>query len=349
MNVLGYAVQSPTTLFVPYRFERRDPRPDDVVIEILYCGVCHSDLHHVRDEWGKNTYPMVAGHEITGRVASAGKDVTRFKPGDSVGVGPMVDSCQQCAACKQGLEQYCEKHPTLVFNDVDRRDQMRTFGGYSEKIVVSDRFVLKIPEGLDLKAAAPLHCAGITAWSPLRHWKVGKGSNVAVVGLGGIGHLALKLAKGLGANVTLFTRSPGKEQDARRLGADNIVISTDPAQMTGVNGRFELILDTVPHAHDLKPYLPSLTLDGTFVLLGFVGNLEPTLNTGPLITGRKSVAGSITGGIAETQELLDFCGEHGITSDIELINIQDINEAYERMLKSDVRYRFMIDMASLKA
>jgi alcohol dehydrogenase (NADP+) len=292
---------------------------------------------------------MVAGHEISGRVASIGKDVTRFKPGDSVGVGPMVDSCRECAPCKQGLEQYCEKHPTLVFNDVDRRDQMRTFGGYSEKIVVSDRFVLKIPDGLDLKGAAPLTCAGITAWSPLRHWKVGKGSNVAVVGLGGIGHLALKLAKGLGANVTLFTRSPGKEGDARRLGADNVVISTDPTQMTGANSRFELILDTVPYAHDVRPYLPSLSLDGTFVLLGFVGNLEPTLNTGPLITGRRSVAGSITGGIAETQELLYFCGEHGITADIEMISIQDINEAYERMLKSDVKYRFVIDMASLKA
>jgi len=292
---------------------------------------------------------MVPGHEIIGRVVSVGSNVTRFKPGDQVAVGCMVDSCQHCAACKQGLEQYCEERPTLTFNDIDRRDQMRTFGGYSKKIVVSDKFVLKVPDGLDLKGAAPLQCAGITTWSPLRHWRVSNDSNVGVVGLGGLGHMALKLAKALGANVTLFTRSPGKEQDARRLGADNIVISTDKGQMAAVNGKFDLILDTVPYVHDLNPYLPSLSLNGTLVLLGFLGDLQPTLNTVPLVMGRKSVAGSVIGGIAETQELLDFCGKHGIVSDVEVIKIQDINEAYERMLKSDVKYRFVIDMASLKA
>jgi len=348
MNVLGYAAQSAKAALTPHHFERRDPRPNDVVIDILYCGVCHSDLHHVRNDWGNTTYPVVPGHEIIGRVVSVGSDVTRFKPGDHVAVGCMVDSCQHCTACKQGLEQYCEERSTLTFNDIDRRDQMRTFGGYSKKIVVSDKFVLKVPDGLDLKGAAPLQCAGITTWSPLRHWRIGNGSNVAVVGLGGLGHMALKLAKALGANVTLFTRSPGKEQDARRLGADNIVISTDKGQMDAVNRKFDLILDTVPYVHDLNPYLPALSLNGTLVLLGFLGDLEPALNTVQLIIGRKSVAGSVIGGIAETQELLDFCGKHNITSDVEMIKIQDINEAYERMLKSDVKYRFVIDMTSLK-
>jgi uncharacterized zinc-type alcohol dehydrogenase-like protein len=347
MDVLGYAASSANAALAPYHFQRRNPRADDVVIEILYCGICHSDLHQVHNDWGRGTYPMVPGHEIVGRVLSVGPEVTRFKSGDYVGVGCMVDSCRQCAACKQGLEQYCEQNPTQTYNDIDRHDRMRTFGGYSEKIIVSDKFVLKIPDGLDLKGVAPLLCAGITTWSPLRHWQVSKGSNVAVVGLGGLGHMALKLAKGLGSNVTLFSRSPGKEQDARRLGADNIVISTDKEQMATVKGRFNLILDTVPYAHDLNAYLPTLSLNGTLVVLGFLGDLEPSLNTVPLIMGRKSVAGSVIGGITETQELLDFCGKHGITSDVEVIKMQNINEAYERMLKSDVKYRFVIDMTSL--
>lgn len=347
MNVLGYAAKSATDDLVPHRFTRRDPRADDVVIEILYCGVCHSDLHTARNDWGGTQYPVVPGHEIVGRVVSVGPDVTRFKPGDQVGVGCMVDSCQQCAPCSQGLEQYCEGPATFTYNSRDRHDQMPTFGGYSERIVTSEKFVLKIPDRLDLKGAAPLLCAGITTWSPLRHWNVGQDSHVAVVGLGGLGHMALKLAKALGANVTLFTRSPGKEEDARRLGADSIVLSTDEAQMAAVKGRFDLIIDTVPTEHNLNPYLPTLSLSGTLVLVGFLGGLVPTLNTVPLIMGRKSIAGSLIGGIAETQEMLDFCGEHGITSDIEVVNIQDINEAYERMLKSDVKYRFVIDMASL--
>ena len=349
MNVLGYAAPSAKAELAPYQFERRDIRADDVVIEILYCGICHSDVHHVNNDWGGTTYPIVPGHEIIGRVVNVGLDVTRFKPGDHVGVGCMVDSCQHCSACQQGLEQYCEEGPTLTFDNLDRHDQMRTFGGYSEKIIVREKFVLRIPEGLDLKGVGPLLCAGITSWSPLRYWRVREGTNVGVVGLGGLGHMMLKLAKALGANVTLFSRSPGKEQDAHLLGADNVVISTDTNQMAAVNNKFDLIIDTIPYAHDINPYMPSLAINGTLVIVGFLGNLEPTLNTVPLIMGRKSVAGSVIGGLAETQELLDFCSEHGITADVEVIKIQDVNKAYKRMLKSDVKYRFVIDMASLKS
>lgn len=349
MNVLGYAASSAKAQLESYRFERRDPRADDVVIDILYCGVCHTDIHYVNNDWGGSIFPLVPGHEIIGRVVTVGQGVTRFKPGDHVGVGCMVDSCQKCAACRQGLEQYCEQGPTFTYNSKDRIDKATTFGGYSQKIIVSEKLVLRIPDGLDLKGAAPLLCAGITTWSPLCHWKIGKGSNVGVVGLGGLGHMAIKLAKALGANVTLFTRSKGKEQDARRLGADNVVISTNAEQMTAINNKFALIIDTVPYVHDVNQYLPSLSFDGTLVLVGFPGTLDnPPLNTVPLVMKRKSVAGSDIGGIAETQELLDFCGEHGITSDIEVIKIQDINEAYKRMLKSDVKYRFVIDMTSLK-
>jgi uncharacterized zinc-type alcohol dehydrogenase-like protein len=349
MKILGYATQSPTDALAPFHFERREPRADDVVIEILYCGVCHSDLHNARNDWRGAKYPMVPGHEIIGRVTGTGSAVTRVKIGDAVGVGCLVDTCRRCASCERGLEQYCERGFTGTYNGVDRHDGKPTFGGYSEKIVVSDKFVLQLPSGLDPAGAAPLLCAGITTWSPLRHWKVGKGSKVAVIGLGGLGHMALKLANALGAEVTLFTRSPGKEADARRLGARHIVLSTDAAQMTTVNNRFELIIDTVPYAHDINPYIPTLSVDGTLVIVGQVGGLEPPLNTGRMIFGRKSVAGSLIGGLAETQELLDFCGKHGITSDIEMIKMHEINEAFVRMEKSDVKYRFVIDMASLKA
>ena len=348
MTLRGYATHSPTDALAPFRFERRLPRPDDVVIEILFCGVCHSDLHTARNDWGNSIYPVVPGHDIIGRVTSVGDKVTAFKPGDHVGVGCMVDSCQQCDPCRQGLEQYCHEFPILTYNAVDRHDHLPTYGGYSEKIVVSDKFVLKIPVGLDLAGAAPLLCAGITTWSPLRHWRVGQGSKVAVVGLGGLGHMALKLAKALGAEVTLFTRSPGKEQDARRLGADRVTLSTNADQMTAVAGRFDLIIDTVPYVHDINPYMPTLNINGTLVLVGYLGPLDPFLNSVPMVMGRKSVAGSLIGGIAETQEMLDFCGVHGIVSDIEMITMQEINEAYERMLKSDVKYRFVIDMATLK-
>jgi len=349
LNVLGYAAQSPTSELAPFPFERRDPRPDDVVIDILFCGVCHSDLHTTRNDWGWTTYPIVPGHEIIGRVRSVGAAVTRFKAGDAVGVGCLVDSCRHCKPCEHGEEQYCQNGFTGTYGGTDRHDGRPTQGGYSDQMVVSDRFVLKVPAGLDLKGAAPLLCAGITTWSPLRHWKAGPGSQVAVVGLGGLGHMGLKLAKALGAEVTLFTRSQGKEADARRLGADRVVLSTDPAQMASAAGRFDLIVDTVPYVHDLNPYVPTLATDGTLVLVGYLGGLEPMLNTVPMVLDRKSVAGSLIGGIAETQELLDFCGEHGITSDVEVIRMQDINGAYERLLKSDVKYRFVIDMASLKA
>lgn len=349
MEVLGFAAQSATDALAPFRFERRDPRRDDVEIEILYCGVCHSDLHMARNDWGWSFYPIVPGHEIIGRVVGVGADVARFKPGDHVGIGCMVDSCQHCAACEQGLEQYCEEGHTLTYGSKDRHDGMPTYGGYSEKIVASEKFVVKVPDGLNLAGAAPLLCAGITTWSPLRHWQAGPGSKVAIVGLGGLGHMGIKLARALGAEVTLFTRSPGKDADARRLGADHIVLSTDAAQMAAARNRFDLIIDTVPYQHDINPYLPTLSLNGTLVLVGLVGDLAPTLSTVLLLLGRKAVAGSVIGGIAETEEMLDFCGKHGITSDIEVIRMQDINAAYQRMLKSDVKYRFVIDMASLKS
>jgi uncharacterized zinc-type alcohol dehydrogenase-like protein len=349
MKVSGYATHAAQDKLTPWSFERRDPRPDDVVIDILYCGVCHSDIHNARNEWGNANYPMVPGHEIIGRVARVGAKVTRFKAGETVGVGCMIDSCQHCKPCLRGLEQYCDEGSAFTYNGIDRLDHTPTYGGYSENIVVSDKFVLNVPEGIDLRGAAPLLCAGITTWSPLRHWKVGNGSQVAVVGLGGLGHMALKLAKALDAEVTLFTRSPGKEDDARRLGADRIVISSDAAQMAEVKGRFDLIIDTVPTIHDVNPYVPTLALEGTLVLVGYLGDLNPMLNTVPMIMGRRSVAGSLIGGIAETQEVLDFCGKHGIAADVEVIRIGEINEAYERMLRSDVKYRFVIDMASLKS
>ena len=348
INVLGYAGHSATAPLVPFRFERRDPRPDDVVIEILYCGVCHSDIHSLRNDWGGATYPMVPGHEIVGRVARVGAEVTRFEPGDQVGVGCLVDSCQRCSSCAAGHEQYCAGM-VVTYNGVDPKDGRPTYGGYSDTIVVNEKFVVKMPDGLDLKRAAPLLCAGITTWSPLRHWKVGPGTKLAVVGLGGLGHMALKLGKALGGHVTLITRSPGKGDDARRLGADRIVLSTDRAQMAAVRGQFDLIIDTVPNAHDLNPYLPTLATSGTLVLVGYLGPLEPALNSAPLVLGRKAVAGSLIGGLAETQELLDFCGAHGIVADVEMIGVADIDRAYERMLASDVKYRFVIDLASLRA
>ena len=348
INVKGYAALVVKEDLVPHNFVRRDPREDDVVIDILYSGVCHSDIHNAYNDWGGATYPMVPGHEIIGRVVHVGKSVTKFKVGDLAGVGCMVDSCQHCSACEQGLEQYCEEGNTLTYNDIDRHDGLPTFGGYSDKIVVTEKFVVKVPEGIDLRGAAPLLCAGITTWSPLRHWQVGEGSKVAVVGLGGLGHMAIKLANALGAEVTLFTRSPGKEADARRLGASHVVLSTDSEQMKATANQFDLIIDTVPYVHDLNPYIPTLALSGTLVLVGYLGALEPLLNTVPLILGRRSVAGSVIGGIAETQEMLDFCGQHGITADVEVINIQDINHAWQRMLKSDVKYRFVIDIASLQ-
>ncbi|MEO9077994.1 MAG: NAD(P)-dependent alcohol dehydrogenase [Rhodanobacter sp.] len=347
MDIRGYAAHSASTPLTPHRFERRDPRGDDVVIDIMYCGVCHSDLHTARNEWHGTKYPVVPGHEIIGKVSAVGAEVSKFKVGDVVGVGCMVDSCQQCTACEQNLEQFCVEGCVFTYNSKDRHDGLTTFGGYSERIVATEKFVLRISDKLDAKSAAPLLCAGITTWSPLRHWKIGKGSKVAVIGLGGLGHMGLKFAKALGAEVTLFTRSPSKEDEARRLGADHVVLSTDDAQMKAMSGQFDFILDTVPTQHDLNPYLATLKIDGVHVLVGLVEPIEPPVHAGSLIFGRHSLAGSLIGGIAETQEMLDFCAENGITCDVEMIDIQDINEAYERMLKSDVRYRFVIDLASL--
>lgn len=347
INVLGYAAQFAEDDLAPFHFQRRDMRNDDVLIEILYCGVCHTDIHMVRNNWKNTLYPIVPGHEIVGRVASVGTAVTRFKSGDFVAVGCMVDSCQHCSSCEQGLEQYCHNGMILTYNGVDIYDQMRTFGGYSEKIIVREKFVLSLPEGLDLKGAAPLLCAGITTWSPLHHWNIGSNSRVAIVGLGGLGHMAIKLAKALGAHVSLFSRSAGKEQDARRLGADAFILSTNESQMAAVNNSFDLILDTVPYEHDINQYVSTLSQNGTLVVLGYFGPLEPTLFCAPLILGRKTVAGSVIGGIAETQELLDFCGKHHIVAEVEIIKMHEINQAFERMLKSDVKYRFVIDMSSL--
>lgn len=346
-NVLAYAALDSKSPLVPYTFQQRQARPDDVIIDIEYCGVCHSDLHQARNDWSFSRYPIVPGHEVIGRVKSIGTSVTKFKVGDLVGIGCMVDSCRTCSACHQGLEQYCEAGNTQTYGSLDRHDQTPTYGGYAQTIIASQDFVLKVPENLDTQSIAPILCAGITTWSPLKHWNVGKGSKVAVVGLGGLGHMAIKLAHALDAEVTLFTRSANKEQDARDLGADHVVLSTDPTQMKSMKNQFDLIIDTVPYDHDLKPYIPTLALGGTLVLVGYLG--EFSSNSVPMIMGRKSIAGSVIGGIQETQELLDFCGQHNIVSDVEVIDMQNINEAFERMLQSDVKYRFVIDMKSLQA
>lgn len=343
----SYAAPAARAPLAPYRFERREPRDTDVVIEILYCGVCHSDLHTVRDEWGTGEYPIVPGHEIVGRVLRTGKAVTKFKQGDLAGVGCMVDSCRECANCQDDLEQFCLKGATFTYAGKDRVDGTPTQGGYSTHIVVDEAFVLRVSDKLDLAAVAPLLCAGITTYSPLKHWKVGKGSKVGVIGLGGLGHMALKFAHAFGAQVVQFTTSPSKREDALRLGADEVVLSNDSEQMKQHAGSFDFILDTVSAPHDLNEYLRMLKRDGTMVLVG-LPDTPPTVHGGSLIFGRHSLAGSLIGGIAETQEMLDFCAEHGIVSDIEQIRMQDINEAYERMLKSDVKYRFVIDMASLR-
>lgn len=327
--------------------KRREVTSKDVEIDILYCGVCHSDLHFARNDWGFSVYPVVPGHEIVGKVVKVGDGVSKYKVGDVVAVGCLVDSCRTCNNCKNDLEQYCPEW-VGTYGGHDKHLDSPTFGGYSENIVVDENFVLKVPKNLDLAGVAPVLCAGITTWSPLRHWNVGKGSKVAVVGLGGLGHMAIKLAHALGADVTLFSRSANKTKDAIELGADRVVISTDEKQMASVSGHFDVIIDTVPYAHDLNPYVATLNTNGTLVLVGYLGPLEPMLHSVPMIMGRKSVAGSLIGGIAETQELLDFCGKHNIVSEIEIIKMQDINEAYQRMLKSDVHYRFVIDMASFK-
>ena len=346
----AFAAQSATAPLAPFTVPRRSPRPQDVQIEILFCGVCHSDLHQSRNEWKSvmpTTYPCVPGHEIVGRVVKVGSAVKKFKEGDIAAVGCMVDSCRECASCLAGEEQYCEKGLTLTYNGADKFLGGATYGGYSESIVVDEAYVLRVSNKLDPAGAAPLLCAGITTYSPLRHWKVSKGQKVGIVGLGGLGHMGVKFAHAFGAHVVLFTTSPNKTADALRLGADEVVISKNQSEMQKHAGSFHFILDAVSADHDLNVYLQLLKRDGTMTLVG--APEKPTALAGfNLLLGRRSLAGSAIGGIRETQEMLDFCTEHGITSDIELIPIQRINEAYGRLLKSDVKYRFVIDMASLK-
>jgi len=351
LTCVGYAASSPTSPLTPFAFERRDCGPLDVQIDITHCGVCHSDIHTARSEWGPASYPVVPGHEIVGRVSAVGHDVTRFKAGDLVGVGCMVDSCRSCASCEAGLEQYCDAGPTWTYNSPDTSfpvEGAHTHGGYSRAVVVDEGFVLRIPENLDPAAAAPLLCAGITTWSPLAHWKIGVGHKVGVVGLGGLGHMAVKFAVALGAEVTLFTTSPGKIEDGKRLGAHRVVISRDADAMAAEANRFDFILDAVSADHDINAYLALLKQDGHMVLVGLP---EKPMSIGAfsLVAKRRSLAGSAIGGIQETQEMLDFCGKHNITSDIEVIRMDEINEAYNRVLRSDVKYRFVIDMASMPA
>jgi uncharacterized zinc-type alcohol dehydrogenase-like protein len=342
----GYAAQSATADLAPWNFERRELRPQDVQFDILYCGVCHSDLHQIRDEWGGSIFPMVPGHEIVGRVTKVGSSVKKFKAGDLAAVGCLVDSCRTCDNCKKGLEQYCTTGSVQTYNGREK-DGTPTYGGYSNLIVVHEDFVLHVSDKLSLPAVAPLLCAGITTYSPLKHWKVGKGHKLAVLGLGGLGHMAVKFGVAFGAEVTVLSTSKSKEADAKKLGAHKFVVTSDKEQVKGVRGYFDFILDTVSAPHDFGLYLSLLKTDGTHICVG----APPEPNEIPafsLLFGRKSVAGSGIGGLPETQEMLDYCAEHNIVSDIELIDIKDITNAYDRMLKGDVRYRFVIDMATLK-
>lgn len=348
----GYAAFAAESPLAPITFERREVGAHDVQIEILFCGVCHSDLHAARNDWGSTTYPVVPGHEIVGRVKAVGAHVTSVKPGDAVAVGCLVGSCRKCDHCDDGLEQYCFKG-IGTYGSPEAETGGRTNGGYSDHIVVNDHFVLRMPDGLDLAAAAPLLCAGITSWSPLQHWKVGKGSRVGIVGLGGLGHMGVKFAHAMGAHVVVFTTSPSKVADAKKLGADEVVLSTSKEEMSKLRNSLDFILDTVAAGHDLNPYVKTLKRDGTICLVGVppVAHASDTSKSPPIsmfsLMNRRSVAGSVIGGIKETQEMLDFCGKHNIVCDIEMIRMQDIEKGYERILKNDVKYRFVIDMATL--
>jgi uncharacterized zinc-type alcohol dehydrogenase-like protein len=349
VSARAYAVHSATAPFEPFDFERRAPNANDVVIAIRWCGVCHSDLHTARSEWGGTRYPCVPGHEIVGEVTAVGDAVKKFRRGDIVGVGCMVDSCMACDACKEGLEQYCENGFTGTYNGPEQGTGGNTFGGYSNRIVVREEFVLRIRHDAgQLAGVAPLLCAGITTWSPLRHWKVGPGQKVGIVGIGGLGHMGIKLARALGAHVVAFTTSPDKRQDAVALGADEVVVSRDKAEMVAHAGSFDFILNTVAAAHDLDPFLLLLRRNGTMCLVGVPAEPHPSPSVGHLVFRRRSLAGSLIGGIEETQEMLDFCAKHDIVSEIETIPIQGIETAYDRMVKSDVKYRFVIDMATLR-
>jgi len=341
----GYAAQTAETDLAPWNFERREVGPHDVQLEILYCGVCHSDLHQIKNDWFPGVFPMVPGHEIVGRVIKVGDHVKKFKVDELAGVGCMVDSCQVCENCKDGLEQYCLEGSTLTYNSIDRSG-VPTYGGYSNTIVVREEFVLHISDKLPLAATAPLLCAGITTYSPLRYWKVGKGHKLAVLGLGGLGHMGVKFGVAFGAEVTVLSTSASKEEAAKALGAHHFVVTSDPAQLEAVKGSFDFILDTVSAEHDMDQYLSLLKTNGTLICVG-VPSQPYAIQPFSLLAGRKSIAGSGIGGIPETQEMLDFCAEHNIVSDIELIDIKDITASYERMLKGDVRYRFVIDMATL--
>jgi uncharacterized zinc-type alcohol dehydrogenase-like protein len=346
-NIKAFGTEAAEAPLQELNIQRRKATAHDVEIDILFCGICHSDLHSAKNEWHNTIYPIVPGHEIVGRVTSVGDHVKKFKVGDLAAVGCMVDSCRECEYCREGLEQFCEPGNTLTFNSPDKYLGKQTYGGYSESIVVDENYVLSVPENLDPAATAPLLCAGITTYSPLKHWKVGPGSKVGVVGIGGLGHMGIKLAKAMGAHVVVFTTSVSKTEDAKRLGADEVVLSTDENQMSQYASSLNFILDCVSAQHNMDAYLNLLKVDGSLALVG--APMEPLPVTSfSLITGRRSFAGSNIGGIAETQEMLDFCSKHNITSDIELIGVNDVNDAYERLLKGDVKYRFVIDMASLK-
>lgn len=348
-TVRAYAAQSPTSPIAPFAIERREPGEHDIHIEILYSGICHSDLHQAHDDWGGALFPMVPGHEIVGRVKAVGSKVTKVKVGDFAGVGCMVDSCRECSACKEDLEQYCERGATWTYNSKERNSERLTFGGYSEAIVVEERFVVSIPASMDLKAVAPLLCAGITTYSPLRHWKVSPGQKVGVIGLGGLGHMGIKFAKAMGAHVVMITTSPEKGKDAQRLGADEVLLSKDADAMAKHALSFDFLLNTIPVSHDVNPYLALLRRDATMVMVGVLTALDPPVMGGSLIFGRKHLTGSGIGGMAETQEMIDFCAEKGIVSDIEMIAMNQVNQAYERLVKNDVKYRFVIDMATMDA
>jgi uncharacterized zinc-type alcohol dehydrogenase-like protein len=343
----GFAAYKPKEALKAYSFERRDVGAHDVLIDIQFCGVCHSDVHQARDEWGRGIFPMVPGHEIVGVVSQVGSAVKKFKKGDNVGVGCIVDSCRHCHPCEEGLEQFCENGMTGTYNSVERDSGRPTYGGYSNNIVVDENYVLRISPKLPLNATAPLLCAGITTYSPLRHWKVGPGQKVGIVGLGGLGHMGVKFANAFGAEVTVFSTSPSKEQDAKKLGAHHFAVTKDPKIFEQLRGQFDFILNTVSATLDLSQYLGLLRKDGKMVMVG-VPEKPDTLHTFSLIMNRRTLAGSLIGGIAETQEMLDFCAEKGITADVEMISMKDINGAYDRMMKSDVKYRFVIDIASLK-
>ncbi|WP_435414947.1 NAD(P)-dependent alcohol dehydrogenase [Polaribacter aestuariivivens] len=346
-KIKAYGTEAADKDLQQMEIERRAILKDDVKIDILYCGVCHSDIHAAKNDWGNAHYPLVPGHEIIGKVIEVGADVKNYKKGDLVGVGCMVDSCKECSACEDDLEQFCEKGMVGTYNGKDKHSGNRTFGGYSTSIVVREEFVLKVPTNLDTKAVAPLLCAGITTFSPLNHWKIKKGDKVGIIGLGGLGHMGIKFASAMGAETYMITTSEEKAADAKKLGADDVIISKNQDEMKKHAGSFDFLLNTVPVKHDINPYLQILKRDSTMVMVGAIEPLEP-MNGGNLIMGRKRVAGSLIGGIKETQEMLDFCGEHNITSEIEMIDMQDINKAFERVTNNDVKYRFVIDMKTLK-